>query len=303
MFKSKIYNWSAMKKLTIKAFAKINLALDVIGKRKDGYHEVEMVMQGINLHDIVELEAIEGITLTCSIPELETGQGNLAYQAALLLKKRFNCIPGVKINLIKRIPIAAGLAGGSADAAAVLLGMNELFQIGLTLAELEKLAAELGSDVPFCLHPLTALAQGRGEIIKELATCPVLDLVLIKPSFDVSTKEIYEHLQNVSVINRPNIKEVVHALENKQIQEMIEEAGNVLEYATYDLYPQLREYYNHMIAKGAKKVMMSGSGPTLIAFLPNQFPVQKMATAMNKFGWRIHTVRTLIEEDLKGRMI
>ncbi|PKM90043.1 MAG: 4-(cytidine 5'-diphospho)-2-C-methyl-D-erythritol kinase [Firmicutes bacterium HGW-Firmicutes-12] len=293
-----------MKKLTIKAFAKINLALDVLGKRKDGYHEVEMVMQGINLHDIVELEAVEekGITLTCSIPELETGQGNLAYQAAVLFKKNFKQVSGVKIRLYKRIPIAAGLAGGSADAAAVLIGMNKMFQIGLTLAELEKLAAELGSDVPFCLHPLTALAQGRGEVITELTTSPILELVLLKPPFNASTKEVYGHLQNISVLKRPNIKEVVNAIETKRVEALVKATGNVLEYSTFDLYPQLKEYCKEIMAKGAEKVIMSGSGPTLIAFFSDELPIYKMIPTKDVLGWGIFKVRTLIKEDLEGRM-
>lgn len=293
-----------MERLIIKAFAKINLALDVLGKRKDGYHGVEMVMQGIDLYDLVELEkAKDGISLTCSIQDLETDSRNLAYRAAELLINNYKQVSAVKIHLNKRIPLAAGLAGGSSDAAAVLLGMNELFGIGLTLNKMEELAAELGSDVPFCLKPLTAIAQGRGELVKEITACPRLWLALLKPNFGVSTREVYEHLHNITIKKRPDIKEVLRAIENQHAQDLISAAENVLEYATFDLYPQLNEYKQELISAGAQRVMMSGSGPTLIAFSQNELSARRIMDMLNKTNRKIFICRTLEQKDFDTRVI
>lgn len=293
-----------MEKIILKAFAKINLALDVLGKRNDGYHEVEMVMQGINLYDLVELEKTEkGISLICSIPELETDSRNLAYRAAELIIDIYKLAGGIKIHLHKTIPIAAGLAGGSTDAAAVILGMNELFEIGMTLPHMQKLAARLGSDVPFCLNPVTSLAQGRGEIVKEIFSCPEVWLVLVKPTFGVSTKEVYGHLQNINIDVKPDLQEIMQALEKKQLRGLINAAGNVLEYATFDLYPQLKEYRREIMLAGAEKVMMSGSGPTLIGFVSNEKEANQVASRINAPEQKTYVCRTLKEEDIIARAI
>lgn len=303
-FKSLKYRWGNMEKIILKAFAKINLALDVLGKRNDGYHEVEMIMQGINLYDLVELEKTEeGISLTCSIAELETDSRNLAYRAAALLINSFELAGGIKIHLHKTIPIAAGLAGGSTDAAAVILGMNELFEIGLTLPHMQKLAAQLGSDVPFCLNPVTSLAFGRGEIVKEIFPCPELWLVLVKPNFGVSTKEVYGHLQNITIDVKPDLQEIMQALGKKQLPELIDATGNVLEYATFDLYPQLKEFRREIILAGAKKVMMSGSGPTLIGFVSNETEAKRIASKLDRPEQKAFACRTLKREDISARVI
>lgn len=292
-----------MKRIIIKAFAKINLALDVLGKRQDGYHEVETIMQGIDLHDIIALEpAPQGINLSCNWKELGTGPSNLAYRAAGLLMKNYN-ISGVKIHLEKKIPLAAGLAGGSTDAAAVLLGINQLFSLGLSMEKLQELAATLGSDVPFCLSPLTALARGRGEVINELSPCPQLRLVLLKPSFGVSTKEVYEHIDKVKISRRPNVQELIRAIKSQNINLLFTSIGNVLEYSTFDLYPQMRFFRQELLDKGASSVMMSGSGPTMVAFLQDTMSAHQMVTVLKKQYGHVFATVTLRQEDIDERMV
>lgn len=292
-----------MRRITIKAFAKINLALDVLGKRSDGYHEVDMVMQGINLHDVVEITTAEAeIQLSCTLPELGCAEDNLAYAAALLLQKNYPQVRGLSIHLHKNIPLAAGLAGGSADAAAVLIGVNELYELGLDLAGLQELGARLGSDVPFCLNPLTARARGRGEIMSPLPECPPLWLVLCKPSFGAATAEVYRHLSRVTVPARPDTAKVIAALERQDSNHLLLEAGNVLEYATFDLYPVLREYAQEMMARGSSRVLMSGSGPTLLGFASDESAARMLADALKKEDRKIFVCRTLQRGDLAERI-
>ncbi|MDX9872077.1 MAG: 4-(cytidine 5'-diphospho)-2-C-methyl-D-erythritol kinase [Clostridia bacterium] len=292
-----------MRKIIVKAFAKINLSLNVLRKRADGFHEVDMVMQGISLHDVVEItNALEGVTLTCNLPELETGEENLACRAALLLQKKYLQARGLKIHLHKNIPLAAGLAGGSSDAAAVLAGVNALYQLGLNQTQLEELGAQIGSDVPFCLNPLTARARGRGEIIESLPVCPPLSLVLLKPSFGVATGDVYRHLSKVTVQERPETQKVISALEKKQRQNLLSALGNVLEYATFDLHPVLRELRQEMLDQGASQVLMSGSGPTLLGFAPGETAVKELGASLRQAGREIFICRTLLPEDLAERI-
>ena len=288
-----------MESLRIRAFAKINLVLDVLHKRPDGYHEVEMIMQGINLCDLLEIKKHDGkICLHCDDKELGTGPENLAWQAAALLINDFSDINGVEIDLQKNIPVAAGLAGGSSDAAAVLLGMNGLFDLKLSRERLLEYAAKLGSDVPFCLLPLTALAKGRGEKITMLPGCPRLWITIAKPPFGVSTKEVYTHLANVAIDRRPDLHLALRTLENGKIHDLYKAMGNVLEYSTYDLYPKLRESAEDLKESGASKVMMSGSGPTLIAFCENEKESRMLAAKWQKPGWQVLPSRTLGTEDM-----
>ncbi|MCR4443036.1 MAG: 4-(cytidine 5'-diphospho)-2-C-methyl-D-erythritol kinase [Peptococcaceae bacterium] len=289
-------------RIAVKAYAKVNLALDVLGKRDDGYHEVQMVMQGIDLYDLVELEKSgRCIRLTCNWAELGTGKDNLAYRAASLLSENYPVVKGVKINLRKKIPLAAGLGGGSADAAAVLLGLNELFALGLSIDELKRFAAVLGSDVPFCLRPLTAYAWGRGEQIVQLPPCPRLWVVLAKPPFGVSTGEVYRRLHSVTVRKRPAVQQLIAALSEKKTALMFEHMENVLEYAAFDMHPQLREHLQQMQEMGAAKAMMSGSGPTLLAFYESEEKARQAASLLAKPGWKLFVARTLGPEDMEER--
>lgn len=292
-----------MAKIIVRAYAKINLTLDVLGKRNDGYHEVITVMQGINLYDLMEVERTgPGIRLACNIRELE-GTNNLAFQAAALMTQQYGLEPGFSIKLQKNIPVEAGLGGGSADAAAVILAVNELCGLNLTMTEMRTAAARLGADVPFCLLPLTALATGRGEEIKDVGTCPVLWLALAKPPFSVSTASVYRHLDRVSVGRRPDLRAVLEAINNKQREILYKNMVNVLETATYDLYPRLKTHLLEIETLGAKKVMMSGSGPTLLAFGDNEEEARRLALLIKKPGWQVFVVRTTVPEDVEKQKI
>jgi len=294
-----------MRRIICKAYGKINLTLDVLGKRADGYHEILTLFQGISLYDEVclEKEDAEGILLTCDSPALSTGPENLAYQAVQLLKERFSQISGVKIHLTKRIPLAAGLAGGSADAAAVLAGLNRLYQLDLSREELGHYGARLGSDVTFCLEPLTAIGRGRGERLSPCCPCPEMWLVLLKPPFSVSTKEVYTHLAQVKIAQRPELSKVLQGLRAGNKQLIYSYLGNVLEYSTFALYPQLKIWAQEIAELGAEKVMMSGSGPSLLAFMNTKREAEQLASSFHKPDWQVGVVRTINSEDLRGRMM
>jgi len=244
-------------KLLVKAPAKINLSLDVLHKRPDGYHEVEMIMTTIDLADRLELslldrDEIQIISHNRFVPD---DQRNLAYQAALLLKKRFSVNRGVAITIEKNIPVAAGLAGGSSDAAAALKGLNKLWKLGLTIDELAELGAEIGSDVSFCVYGGTALAKGRGEIISYLPAPPTCWVVLAKPHIGVSTADVYRRL-DLNGIHHPNTKKMIQSIENDNFMGVCTHLGNVLEDVTLKLYPEVALIKDQMKRFGADAVLM-----------------------------------------------
>lgn len=260
--------------ITINANAKINLTLDILGKRDDGYHEVSMIMQSINLFDTLtftKLEANEGIVLHGDVKGVEKPEDNLIYKAAKLFLDTYKINSGVEINLIKRIPVAAGLAGGSADAAAVFRGLNALFEMNIGINQLCKMAQTLGSDIPFCLMGGTMLATGRGEILQEISSMPKTDLVLVKPRVDVSTAWVYKNYHKVadSVIH-PNNKLMRKALLKKDVEQICNNLGNVLEAVTIPEYPEIATIKQTLCEYGAIKAMMSGSGPTVFALVDSQ---------------------------------
>jgi len=295
-----------MEKIRCKAFGKINLTLDVLGKRADGYHEILTLFQGISLFDEVRLTRAnnEGLVLTCDVPSLSTGSDNLAYQAAQLMQEKFPQIKGLTIELKKRIPLAAGLAGGSADAATVIWGLDRLYELNLAQEELVQLAARLGSDVPFCLYPLTAIGAGRGERLSFCPPCPELWLVLLKPPFGVSTKEVYSNLSQVKITRRPRLDQVIQGLKATNKEMIYASLGNVLEESTFALYPQLKIWAEEISAlNGVKKVIMAGSGPTLMAFVDNSQAAKKLTSSLKKPNWSVEVVRTITGEDLVGRMM
>ncbi len=293
-----------MRKIVCKAYGKINLTLDVLGKRADGYHEVLTILQGISLCDQVEIAKGEkGIKLSCNFPQLGTGTDNLAYRAAQLLREDYPQISGLKLHLTKEIPLAAGLAGGSTDAAAVLWGINQLYELQLSLEQLGQYGARLGSDVPFCLEPLTAIGEGRGELIRKCAPAPEIWLVWVKPPFSVTAKEAYQQLAQVKIESRPQTEMVLRGLQEQNKKLIFANIGNVLEYATFALYPQLISWKKEMEELGAEKVMMSGSGPTLLAFFNQKEAAQKLASSYNKPGWNMAVARTTNGEDIEGRVV
>jgi 4-diphosphocytidyl-2-C-methyl-D-erythritol kinase len=293
-----------MRKIVMKAFGKINLTLDVLGKRDDGFHELETLFRGIHLYDIVSLERRDrGIQLECDDEELPLGPDNLAYRAAAVLMEDFPQVTGVNIHLIKRIPVAAGLAGGSTDAAAVLVGINRLFGLALTKAQLEDYAARIGSDVPFCLYPLSAVGRGRGELLTEAPEGPAMWIVLVKPPFGLSTGEIYEHLGQVEIDERPDLEEVLQGMETKDFERIYRNMGNVLECSAFDLQPRLRDWERDLSVLRADRVMMTGSGPTLVAYFSDEEGARRLAAQWTQPRWDVLLSRTLSKAEVEDRMI
>ncbi|KJS12164.1 MAG: 4-diphosphocytidyl-2C-methyl-D-erythritol kinase [Peptococcaceae bacterium BRH_c8a] len=249
--------------MLVKAHAKINLLLDVLGTRADGYHELKTVMQTLSLCDDVILEPAPAISLAVAGANLTAGPENLAYRAADLLRKRTGYRGGAAVRLIKRIPLAAGLAGGSADAAAVLCGLNKMWHLGLGIDELSFLGAELGSDVSFCLWGGTALCQGRGEVVTPLPALPSAGVLLVKPHFGVSTADVYQRYDTLASPNHPDIQEMLTVVKNADMSGVVKKLGNSLEQVTLALHPELQLLKDEIATTGATGVLMSGSGPTV----------------------------------------
>lgn len=282
--------------LYVKAPAKINLTLDVLYKREDNYHEVEMVMTTIDLADRIGLSLRQDgkIVLSSTDQFVPTDQRNFAYQAARLLQQRFKISAGVTIKIEKEIPIAAGLAGGSTDAAATLRGLNVLWQLNLTLDELADIGAEIGSDVPFCVYGGTAHATGRGEQIREISAPPTCWVVLAKPKVGVSTADIYGGL-NLTQVKHPNTQEMLRAIEQCDYKAMCRELGNVLEDVTLKLHPEVVKIKSLMERSGADAVLMSGSGPTVFGLVDSEIRVSRIVNALRGFCEDVYAVRMLGE--------
>jgi 4-diphosphocytidyl-2-C-methyl-D-erythritol kinase len=283
-------------KLLVKAPAKINLSLDVLYKRPDGFHEVEMIMTTIDLADRIELSLLDQdkIHILSHNRYVPDDQRNLAYQAAQLLKQRFNVKKGVEITIEKSIPVAAGLAGGSSDAAATLRGLNKLWDLGLTLDELAELGSEIGSDVSFCVYGGTALAKGRGEIITKLPAPPTCWVILAKPFIGVSTAEVYRRL-DVNRIKHPNTSEMIKAIKENDYQRVCENVGNVLEDVTLNLHPEVAQIKEQMKRFGADAVLMSGSGPTVFAIVQHDSRMHRIYNGLRGFCDQVFAVRMLGE--------
>lgn len=265
--------------LTLKGNAKINLTLDVLYKRTDGFHQVEMIMQAVELADILSLEEKHSgnINITTNLPYLPCDQRNLAYQAVRLVKDTYKIKQGVHISLEKNIPMSAGLAGGSTDAASVLLGLNTLWDLGLSLEQLEVLGAKLGSDVPFCLRGGTMLATGRGEILTPLAPLPACYVVLAKPRISVSTAWVYGKYRKEAVLQHPDTAGVQQALEQGDLSAVVSRLNNVLESVTIAEYPQIKKLKESMIQYGAMASLMSGSGPTVFGLVADKNQAEYIA--------------------------
>ncbi|MFL6517060.1 MAG: 4-(cytidine 5'-diphospho)-2-C-methyl-D-erythritol kinase [Bacillus sp. (in: firmicutes)] len=283
-------------KLLVKAPAKINLALDVLHKRTDGYHEVEMIMTTIDLADRVELTLLnqDKIHILSHNRYVPDDQRNLAYQAAQLLKDRFNVKKGVLISIEKTIPVAAGLAGGSSDAAAALRGLNKLWDLGLTIDQLAELGSEIGSDVSFCVYGGTALAKGRGEIITELPAPPTCWVILAKPFIGVSTAEVYRRL-DINNMNHPNIPGMIEAIKQHDYQKVCKNVENVLEDVTLNLHPEVALIKEQMKRFGADAVLMSGSGPTVFGIVQHDSRMHRIYNGLRGFCDQVFAVRMLGE--------
>ena len=258
--------------LELKALAKINLGLDVLGRRENGYHDVRMVMQTIYLYDKVTLNKTEepGIQLKTNLSYLPVDDKNIAYKAAKMLMEEFNIEDGIEIILDKHIPVAAGLAGGSSNAAAVLVGMNRLFQLGLSQQELMDRGVKLGADVPYCVMRGTVLAEGIGEILTPLTPMPKRFVLVAKPGISVSTKTVYEKLDAKEIEDHPDIDGIIEGLDEGDLNKVAASMGNVLERVTIEDYPIIDEIKNVMKEEGALNAMMSGSGPTVFGIFDDK---------------------------------
>ena len=273
-------------RIQLKALAKINLGLDVLRRREDGYHEVKMIMQTISLHDDLEIRRIKTpeIQVKTNLYYLPTNENNLVYKAAKLLMDEFDIKEGVSIQLKKRIPVAAGMAGGSTDCAAVLYGMNKLFGLRLNQKKLRELGVKLGADVPYCLMRQTALSEGIGEIltpISPLQDCPIL---IAKPSVSVSTRHVYEHLKLDEQTMHPDIDGIVTALADGDLYGVTDRMANVLETVTVPEHPVIDEIKKQMMASGAVNALMSGSGPTVFGIFDDEEKAKKACEDMKASG-------------------
>ena len=275
-----------MKQIRLKAMAKVNLGLDVVGKREDGYHEVRMIMQTVNLYDKIFISVSEkpGIRLKTNLNFLPVNENNLIYKAAKLLMDEFEIKEGVDIQLQKFIPVAAGMAGGSTDAATTLIGMNHLFDLGLSRRQLMERSVKLGADVPYCVTGGTALSEGIGEILTRLPDVPRGYVLVAKPGINVSTKFVYTNLKLDQLEKHPDIDAQIEAIRRQDFVQMARLMGNVLETVTIPEYPVVQEIKDFMMDCGAVNAMMSGSGPTVFGLYTNQIQAEKACEKLRDAG-------------------
>lgn len=272
--------------LKLKAMAKINLGLDVLRRREDGYHDLRMIMQSIYLYDQIELRKKQqpGIQVEVNLSYLPANEDNLVYRAAKLLMDEFAIIEGVQIRLQKYIPVAAGLAGGSSDAAAVLVGMNRMFGLNLSQEQLMERGVKIGADVPYCIMRGTALAEGIGERLTRLPNAPEVHVLLAKPPIHVSTQFVYGNLKANALTAHPDIDGQIQAIRDGDLYAMADKMGNVLETVTIPAHPVIREIKDCMMEQGAVNAMMSGSGPTVFGLFDDQQKAQAAYDRMMESG-------------------
>ncbi|RXE58775.1 4-(cytidine 5'-diphospho)-2-C-methyl-D-erythritol kinase [Acetivibrio mesophilus] len=283
-----------MKSISLDAHAKINLSLDVIGKRQDGYHEVRMIMQTITLHDKVILETRDtGIEVGCDKPWVPGGNDNIAYKAANLIMEKYKVTSGVSIKILKRIPVAAGLAGGSADAAAVIKGMNELFDLNLNEDELMDIGKQIGADVPFCIRGGTMLSEGIGEKLTKISSFQGVDIVLVKPKVGVSTAWVYNNLKLDKISLRPDTDFLINAISKKDIGSLAQNMRNVLETVTIEKYGVINDIKNELRRLGALGSMMSGSGPSVFGIFEDSEKAHRAYESLKDGKWECFVTQTL----------
>ncbi len=271
-----------MDSIRLNAMAKINLGLDVTGKRPDGYHELRMVMQMINLYDKIEISKLETpeIIVETNLSFLPVNENNIVYKAAQLLINKFHLTQGVRIVLEKHIPVAAGMAGGSSDAATVLYGMNKLFSLGMTKKQMMEEGVKLGADVPYCVLRTTALSEGIGEILTTLPPMPKCHIVIAKPGISVSTKAVFSKLQVDKIEKHPDIDGIVEAIKAGSLTDIADRLGNTLEEVTIKDYPVIAQIKEEMLAKGALGALMSGSGPTVFGIFDDEKKAKNAYTVL-----------------------
>lgn len=291
-----------MRKLQVKAFAKINLALDVLSKRADGYHEVKMVMQNINLCDLLTISHEKGEdVLTCNLNTVPLDESNIAMKAWRLLQKTYDLPSGIHIHIEKNIPVAAGLAGGSTNAAAVFKAVNNIFDLGLTVEQMQNQGLKLGADVPFSILGGTALAEGIGEKLTKLPACPMLYVLAVNPGFPVPTPRVYQNLQLEAIKYRPDINKIINAIQGGDSEVVIANSGNVLEESSFKLYPVLTELKAEIAACGLK-AMMSGSGGTMLGLSTDKEKI-KLAAIKLKQKWPLVYTAAITDNKLGNNIM
>ncbi len=270
--------------MRLRAMAKINLGLDVIRKREDGYHEVRMIMQTIQMYDVLEIrkKSIPGISLVTNLPYIPSDERNLVYKAAKLLMDEFHIQEGLSMKLDKSVPVAAGMAGGSSDAAAAFVGVNRLFNLGLSEQDLMKRAVQVGADVPYCIMRGTALAEGIGEKLTGLVQIPKCYVLVGKPGVNVSTRLAYENLKLAGIARHPDIDGMIADIEKQDLYGMVSKMENVFEPGIVAKYPVIQEIEDLMEANGALKAVMSGSGPTVFGIFDDAKKIARAAAVLRK---------------------
>ncbi len=284
-----------MNSIKLKSRAKINLSIDVLGKREDGYHLVEMIMQTIDLYDVIKIIELssDDIILKSNSSDIPLDDNNIVYKAINLLKNKFNINKGIEIFIQKNIPIAAGMAGGSSNAAAVLVGLNKLWGLNLSELDLQKLGFKLGADVPFCISGKAALAQGVGEELSFIKGLPKdISILICKPEIFVSTKDVYEGLDLNNIQNRPDNKKLLEDLRQENIQSLAKNMVNVLESVTSIHYREIKEIEKVMMENGALGSMMSGSGPTVFGLYKNREDALKSEKELLKNYKQVYVVNS-----------
>ncbi|MEQ8155249.1 MAG: 4-(cytidine 5'-diphospho)-2-C-methyl-D-erythritol kinase [Clostridiaceae bacterium] len=280
--------------MKIKAYGKINIALEVIGKREDGYHLLRMIMQTIDLYDLIELKEISsGIEISCNKSYVPTDERNLAYKAAKIFFETYRINKGIHIDIRKNIPVAAGLAGGSTDAAAVLKGLNTIFKIGAAEEDLMALGLKLGADVPYCIKGGTALCEGIGEKVTPLKEFKNKILVLVKPAFGVSTKEVYSNIDIKKIYKKVKIEELIKAINRDDLNFVAKNMKNHLENVTLRKHRKLIDIKEEIMDMDALGVMMSGSGPTIFGFFDDMLRAQSCYDRMKKQYKDVFITRTI----------
>ena len=280
--------------MLVKAYGKINLSLDVVGKREDGYHLLKMIMQSVDVYDSISFEKCnKGINISCNKPYIPTDDKNLVYKAAKLFMDTYDINEGVNIYIKKNIPVSAGMAGGSTDAAAVFKALREMFKIDVDDNELMNLGVKIGADVPYCIIGGTALCEGIGEIITPLAPFKNHILVLVKPNFGVSTKEVYKNLDTSKIFKHPNTNILIKAMEEENLEDVCGNMKNLLENVTLRKYPVLKRIKEDMIKMGAMGSMMSGSGPTIFAFFDDMLKAQRCYDKFKTQYREVYITRTI----------
>lgn len=287
-----------MNEISIKAMGKVNLGLDVLRRRPDGYHEVRMVMQSVELGDTLKLTRTEeeGISIRTNKKELPVDEQNLVYKAIRLMQEEYGLTGGIRVRLEKQIPMAAGMGGGSADAAAALIGMNRLFELGLAEEKLQELGLRLGADVPFCVSGGTALAEGIGEILTSLPKAPACYVLIAKPDIAVSTREVYESLHAEGIVSHPDIDGMIQAIWKKNLSGVTERMENVLESVTVKKYPVIEQLKDRMRQEGAMEAMMSGSGPTVFGIFEDAVHAGEAYKEITASGLSVQTCVTRFAE-------